>query len=114
MRRWWRPLVCAALGVALGSGCAGPHRPDDVGTAGVRALVAIVGDSNVSQDGKWVVWDLTRGQGGLLSADHLDDNYVPLFVGRPGAGLRSPDCAARDLSCPSDDFWARKLHATFA
>jgi hypothetical protein len=116
-----RPLTITMVALALvaGSSCSSspnatnspPSSPD---AAGVRAVVAIVGDSNVSQGGRWDVWDLTRGQGGLLSADHLDNNYVPLFVARPGAGIRSPDCAAHDLSCPNDDFWAEKLRATFA
>jgi hypothetical protein len=79
-----------------------------------RAVVAFVGDSNISLDGRWLVWDLTRGAGGLLTANHLDDNYVPVFIARSGAGIRTPDCPARVTSCPTDDFWTRKLDTTFA
>jgi len=114
-----RPAVLASLAIVLLAGACGKStsssaEPDTTGAAGVRAVVAIVGDSNVSLGGRWLVWDLTRGSGGLVTADHLDDNYVPVFVARSGAGIRAPDCAARATSCPTDDFWKHKLRATFA
>lgn len=110
----------ALLLLASACGSSGSAKPaarapsGGANAAGDRAVVAFVGDSNISLDGRWLVWDLTRGTGGLLTANHLDDNYVPVFIARSGAGIRTPDCPARDTSCRTDDFWTRKLDTTFA
>jgi hypothetical protein len=80
----------------------------------MRALVAVVGDSNISLGGRALVRDLTRGTGGVLNADHLTGSYVPLFVGVPGAGIRTPTCPASTPMCAGNDFWKAKLGPTFA
>jgi hypothetical protein len=84
------------------------------GAVGMRALVAVVGDSNISLGGRALVRDLTRGTGGVFDADHLEGSFVPLFVGVAGAGIRAPSCPARTEACSTNDFWAKKLGATFA
>jgi hypothetical protein len=84
------------------------------GGRGLRAFVAVVGDSNIALGGQALVRDLTRGTGGVLNADHLEGSYVPLFVGVPGAGIRPPTCPAPTTACRGSDFWGEKLRATFA
>lgn len=78
-----------------------------------RGVIMFLGDSNISRGGKWPVWDLTHGKGGLLDADHLDNNYVPVFVARAGAGIRTADCLAARKSCKTYDYWKIKLRETF-
>jgi hypothetical protein len=122
-----RSLVAGAMAlVVLASACSSWDEPDRPATAstttqagpdrteGMRALVAVVGDSNVSLGGRPMVRDLTRGTGGVLDADHLAGSYVPLFVGVPGAGIRTPTCPAPTKECSGNDFWAKKLGATLA
>jgi GDSL-like lipase/acylhydrolase family protein len=112
--------------VLFASGCSSSEGTDRAATTstttraasdridGMRALVAVVGDSNVSLGGRALVRDLTRGTGGVLNADHLQGGYVPLFVGVPGAGIRTPRCPAPTKGCSANDFWAKKLGGTFA
>jgi len=83
------------------------------GKEGMRAFVAVVGDSNIALGGRALVRDLTRGTGSVLNADHLSGAYVPLFVAASGAGIRAP-CPAATKACATDNFWAAKLGATFA
>jgi hypothetical protein len=112
--------------VLLASACSSSSPPDrpttrstttrvaSDGVVGMRALVAIVGDSNISLGGRSLVRDLTRGTGGVFNADHLEGSFVPLFIGVAGAGIRAPSCPARTKVCSTNDFWAKKLGATFA
>jgi lysophospholipase L1-like esterase len=72
-----------------------------------------LGDSNISRGAKWPVWDLTHGKGGLVDADHLDNNYVPVFAARAGAGIRTADCLIARQNCKTYDFWKIKLRETF-
>jgi lysophospholipase L1-like esterase len=78
-----------------------------------RGVIMFLGDSNISRGGKWPVWDLTHGKGGLLDADHLDNNYVPVFVARAGAGIRTLDCLTTRRRCKTYDYWKIKLRETF-
>jgi GDSL-like Lipase/Acylhydrolase family len=71
-----------------------------------RGVVMFVGDSNVSRAGRWTVNMLT----GMI---HVDNNYVPVFVAHPGAGIRTPDCL-QPAGCTTTNFWTEKLSATFA
>jgi lysophospholipase L1-like esterase len=78
-----------------------------------RGVIMFLGDSNISRGAKWPVQDLTHGKGGLVDADHLDNNYVPVFVARAGAGIRTADCLIARRDCKTYDFWKVKLRETF-
>jgi hypothetical protein len=79
-----------------------------------RAVVMFVGDSNIALNGKYPVWDLTNGDGTILNYDHLDNNYIPVFAARSGAGIRTKDCKQNELStCTTYDYWKLKLAGAF-
>jgi len=68
--------------------------------ANTRAIVAFVGDSNIT---------LADGQIGVALADgtHLKNSYVPILLHRSASGIRTSDCA--DSTCGTYDYWNRKL-----
>lgn len=100
--------------IVLGSTALGGGAPKtQPSNADIRAVVAFVGDSNISFGGQSPVADLTYGTDlNVYPGSELNDNYVPVFVARGGAGIRAPDCLT--TSCATDDFWKIKLAATFA
>jgi GDSL-like Lipase/Acylhydrolase family len=112
----WRALSHAAIvvvAVGVGSlaltGCGGSPKPSN---AGIRAVVAFVGDSNISFGANSPVDDLTYGtDNDVYPGNHLDNNYVPVFIARGGSGIREPDCLSSQ--CSSDNFWSVKLAAAF-
>jgi lysophospholipase L1-like esterase len=80
-----------------------------------RGVILFAGDSNISYGGKWPVFDMTFGEGGLMGADHMDNNYVLAFAARIGSGIRTKDCISSELaSCTTYDYWKIKLGETFA
>ncbi len=79
--------------------------------AGNRAIVMFIGDSNTSFGGAAPVKDLTYGEI-AGTPDHKDNNYIPVFVARAGAGIRTPDCLTT-TTCTTRDFWKIKLANTF-
>jgi hypothetical protein len=89
----------------------GAHNPPPT-NAGIRAVVAFVGDSNISFGGQATVADLTYGTNdATYPGNQLDNNYVPVFVTRGGSGIRAPACVP--ASCDTDNFWQLKLDTTF-
>src|SRR6202049_2080977 len=75
-----------------------------------RAIVAFVGDSNFSFGAGPIVDYLTYGTSNTVyPGNHLNNNYVPVFVARGGAGIRESDCRAS--TCPTANFWRLKLAA---
>jgi hypothetical protein len=107
-------LATAIVGmVSAASFAVGYATSTSGGGAKNRGVILILGDSNTALGGKWPVWDMTRGQGGVLTADHLDSNYVVSFIAHSGAGIRTIDCPTRQSNCSTSDFWKLKLGATF-
>ncbi len=81
-----------------------------------RAVVMFVGDSNIAFGGQKPVELLTTwpiGAASDPSANHKDNSYVPIFVARGGAGIRTPDCLP-NVACSTYNFWQIKLAATFS
>ncbi len=71
-----------------------------------RAVVLLMGDSNVTRSATPIDWTLTWQQ-------HNDNAYVPIFVARVGSVIRTPDCLDTN-GCTTTDFWKTKLADTFA
>jgi hypothetical protein len=100
-------VVIAATGVSVAVARAGSK-----GVAHTRAMVAIVGDSNVARGSGYLVQHLTFGPY-WTRGNHLDNNYLVTFAVRSGSGIRSSDCPGQ-AGCRTHDFWKVKLATAFA
>lgn len=111
VKKYW---LFVLVGVLLSAAAVPTVRALTTTNAQTRGVVLYLGDSNVALGGKWPVWDLTNGDGSLLNFDHLDNNYIPVFVSRSGSGIRTRDCKQSEQStCTTYDFWKLKLAGAF-
>jgi len=66
-----------------------------------RGLILFAGDSNITMAAG--AFNAT-----LTWREHNDNGYVPVFAGRVGAAIRTPDCLDA-ANCNTFDYWKLKL-----
>lgn len=99
-------IIFAAVAVALASAASALTSPEP--SAG-RGVVMFIGDSNITLGAGSITYRST------FSA-HRDTAYTPVFEARPGAGLRTSNCAFVGVSTctAASDYWEKRLPSTLS
>jgi hypothetical protein len=84
-------LLSLAVGIAWAS--------SRTSSGDVRAVVVVVGDSN----------ETIRASEISNALLNRPDGYALASLARPGAGIRTADCASDTAPCPTYDFWEHRI-----